>query len=552
MDRCRALRARRIRSVPKILPKESHAQPMRTRGHDLGARILIAGGDTEEVGRVQAALAGAGYTAIRRAARASDVLALIDETRPDLMVLDLAETALAGAILEALSGPGVGDDDLPVLVLAGDAERDARLRALAAGADDFVARPLDPAELVVRAGNLVRARAARLELRRQGQALDDRVRERTERLLQVEKLSAMGQLLAGVAHELNNPLSVLRGESVMLYLAPAVSTAPRAERIMRASERCVQLVRNFLKLAGHWPARRTCVDLNAAIHEVLDLLAYELRSESIEVRLDLADPLPPMGGDPEQLHQVFVNLIVNAVHAMREAPGPRALTVQTRVAADPARVVATVRDTGPGVPVDIQARIFDPFFTTKPPGQGTGLGLSLSAGVIRDHGGAIRLESEPGHGAVFVVELPVSHGGGREPHRVPCASARTSDERIMGKRVLVVDDEGDVAAVLADVLRLDGHHVDTAGNGATALEALAAGGYDVVLSDTRMPVLDGPGFYRALARRHPQLAARVAFITGDTLNMDRRGFLESTGQPIIAKPFEPDEVRDVVQRLLRA
>jgi len=524
---------------------------MRTRAHDPGARILIAGGDTEEIGRVHAALTGAGYTALRRAARASDVLALIDETRPDLLVLDLAETALADEILAALSGPGIGDDDLPVLVLAGDADRDARQRALAAGTDDFVGRPVDPGELVVRVGNLVRARAGRLELRRQGQTLDDRVRERTEQLLQVEKLSAMGQLLAGVAHELNNPLSVLRGESVMLYLAPAVSTATRAERILRASDRCVQLVRNFLKLAGHWPAQRTRVDLNAAIREVVDLLAYELRSEGIEVRLDLADPLPPMGGDPQQLHQVFVNLIVNAVHAMREAPGPRALTVQTRVVADPARVVAIVRDTGPGVPVDIQARIFDPFFTTKPPGQGTGLGLSLSAGVIHDHGGAIRLESEPGHGAAFVVELPVARGAGREPRRAPCASARAPGDRIVGKRVLVVDDEGDVAALLADVLRLDGHHVDTAGNGAAALEALAAGGYDVVLSDIRMPVLDGPGFYRALARQHPQLAARVAFITGDTLNMDRRGFLESTGQPIIVKPFEPDEVRDVVQRLLR-
>jgi len=266
-----------------------------------------------------------------------------------------------------------------------------------------------------------------------------------------------------------------------------------------------------------------------------------------------------------------MNLVTNASQAIGQRGGTIRVTTAREIlgrtaaklkgVAEGEYISLEVSDSGCGMPPEIQAKVFDPFFTTKPAGQGTGLGLSLSAGVIHDHGGTIRLESEPGQGAAFVIELPAGPcarggtGSASAPRPTANGPATAPDaraaERIVGKRILVVDDEGDVAAVVADVLRLDGHQVDTAGDGATALEALAGGGYDAILTDTRMPVLDGPGFYRALVRRHPALAARVGFITGDTLNTDRREFLESTGLPLIAKPFEPDEVRDAVQRLLR-
>ena len=532
------------------------------------ARILIADDEPANVRVLEQLLARAGYSDVHGTTRSAEVLELVQAIAPDLIVLDLRMPPPDGLqILADLPTVLPAGEYLPVLVLTADAEGEARHRVLAAGAHDFVTKPFDAVEIVLRIRNLLRTRALHLELQRQNQALEERVRERTDRLLQVEKLSAMGQLLAGVAHELNNPLSVVHGQSLLLYRAPAASTAARAEKIMQASNRCVRIVRNFLKLARHWPAERSRVDLDGTIRDAVDLAAFELSDAEVEIRLDLAGDLPAVAGDPHQLHQVFVNLIVNALYAMRPAPAPRVLEIRTRWQSDLARIVATVRDSGPGVPPQDQRRIFDPFFTTKPVGEGTGLGLSLSAGVIQDHGGTIRLESEPGQGAAFVIELPAKAGGCAAGSGVPrphangavtasdAGSPSTSDagaaQRIVGKRILVVDDEGDVAAVLGDLLRLDGHHVDTAGDGAAALDALARGGYDAILTDTRMPVLDGPGFYRALARRHPALAARVGFITGDTLNTDRREFLEATGLPLIAKPFEPDEVRDAVQRLLR-
>jgi two-component system NtrC family sensor kinase len=258
--------------------------------------------------------------------------------------------------------------------------------------------------------------------------------------------------------------------------------------------------------------------------------------------------MPPFWADPHQLHQVLVNLIANAYHAMRQSPPPRRLTLTTTVEPDLPRARLTVADTGPGIPPEIQQRIFEPFFTTKPVGQGTGLGLSLCSGIVEEHGGTIAVESVVGQGTTFVVELPMVAVG---PEASPRGETRQDPPRVGGRRLLVVDDEAAVAAVLAEVLRGEGHEVDTAGNGAEALDRLAgARPYDLILSDTKMPVLDGPGFFQELERRHPEMRQRVVFVTGDVLNPDKREFLERTGAPTITKPFNLDDVRRVVRGIL--
>ncbi|MBI2467222.1 MAG: response regulator [Candidatus Rokubacteria bacterium] len=396
------------------------------------------------------------------------------------------------------------------------------------------------------AGRIVHYQGAVEDVTAQRRAEEALQRQR-ETLYQREKLAAMGSLLAGVAHELNNPLSVVIGRTGLLRKRLGEGpVAIHADKIAQAAERCVRIVKNFLALARERPPERQEVDLNPVVEEALELLAYTLRVDDIEVRFEPADDLPRLWADPHQLHQVVVNLVTNAHHAMRGTPPPRRITLATRFDRD--RVSLRVADTGPGVPPETQSRIFEPFFTTKPSGQGTGLGLSLCQGIVEAHQGTIRLASEPGQGAAFLVELPVE---------APRPSVRAEPEAepapaTTGKHILVVDDEAEIAAILAEILTEEGHHVETAENGAAALEMLHRRTYDLILSDLRMPELDGPGLYRALQQHHPQLLGRVVFLTGDTLEPHTLEFLRETGAPSLNKPFAEDEVQALVRRLLSA
>jgi nitrogen fixation negative regulator NifL len=365
--------------------------------------------------------------------------------------------------------------------------------------------------------------------------------------IQSEKLADMGTLLAGVAHELNNPLTVVTGYSSILR--ESLGDGPlreRLDRIVNAAERCVRIVRNFLALARQHPPERQQVRPNQIVREAVELLAYPLRVDNVEVRLDLADDLPTLWADPHQLHQVVVNFITNAHHAMHESASPRRLTIRTRFNAAAARVSLAVGDTGPGIPPDIVGRIFEPFFTTKPLGQGTGLGLPLCQGIVESHGGTIRADSKAGEGALFTIELPVV-AAPASAEQEPVAEVRALSP---GGRILVVDDEPDVAGVLTDLLRAAHEQVETASDGRAALERLGQADYDLILCDVRMPGLDGPGLYRALRLTRPELLTRFVFLTGDTLNPESREFVEHTGAPCLGKPFDFDEVYRVIGRVL--
>jgi PAS domain S-box-containing protein len=377
---------------------------------------------------------------------------------------------------------------------------------------------------------------------------EGQLQRQREALYQSEKLATMGQLLAGVAHELNNPLSVVMGQAALLRQSVRNKRQmERAEKIVQAAERCARIVNNFLALARQRPPERHPVQVNTVVREAVELLAYPLRVDSVEVVWALAEEVPVLWADAHQLHQVVVNLVANAHQAMREVGGPRRLTVATGVSPGGGRVWVEVRDTGPGIAPELEGRIFEPFFTTKPPGVGTGLGLSLCQGIVEGHGGWIGVVRGVGPGAVFRVELPVEGPGGVEP--VAGAGAPVEVQRA---RILVVDDEPGIAGVLAEVLQLDGHAVETVGDGEAALGKLAAGTYDLILSDIRMPELDGPSLYWELERRDPRLMGRMIFLTGDTLSTGTREFLEKTGAPCLAKPFALKDVREIVQQVLRS
>jgi signal transduction histidine kinase len=512
------------------------------------AKFLIVDDEPANVRLLERLLAQAGYSDIRSTTDPRAAAALYSEMSPDLVLLDLRMPHMDGyAVMEQLRLLTPASAYVPILVLTADLAGETTRRALFAGAQDFLTKPFDHHEVILRIRNLLRTRFLHLELARQNERLEERVRERTQRLLQMEKLSAMGQLLAGVAHELNNPLAVVMGQAQLLqHSVGQVSVAARAEKIARSAERCVRIVRNFLALARERPPERARVDLNAVVEEALELLGYELRADGIDLRLDLADGLPALWADPHQLHQVVVNLLTNAQYAMRHGEGLRVLALSTATDAGQTHVRLRVGDTGPGIAPHVQARMFEPFFTTKPTGEGTGLGLSLSKGIVEGHGGSISVDSTPGRGAVIEVQLPVVP--------LPAGALRQAAPAVLpgprGKRILVVDDEPDVAGFLVELLRFEGHDVDVAANGAEALDKIGERSYHAVLSDTRMPVLDGVGFYREIERRHPELHGRVAFMTGDTLSAEKREFLDRTGAPSLMKPFSLDEVQRVVQRLV--
>ena len=374
------------------------------------------------------------------------------------------------------------------------------------------------------------------------------LRRQREALYQTEKLTTMGTVLAGVAHELNNPLTAVTGYANLLRQDLAgTPSATRAENIAHAADRCASIVRNFLALARKYPPERQLVRLNDIARDAAELLAYHLRVDGIEVKLDLEEGLPVLWADPHQLHQVVVNLVTNARDELRKAPPPRRLTLRTRADKARARVSVDVEDTGPGVSEEIRDRIFEPFFTTKPVGQGTGLGLSLCHGIVEGHGGTLSLVSEPGDGATFRVELPVV-----APPAATGQRAAETAPAVTGKRILVVDDERLVLQLLGEMLGADHHTVDTVGDGTQALEVLRRTSYDLILSDVRMPYLDGPGLYRALERRLPDLCRRFVLMTGDVLSAEIQTFLEQTGVPGLSKPFDRGEVRRVIQQIAGA
>ena len=513
------------------------------------ARILIVDDERSMVRLLEELLAHAGYANLRSTTDPRQVLGYCAELQPDLILLDLRMPNLDGIQVLRRLKQQRADAYLPVLVLTADVSRESKRAALEAGASDFVTKPFEQIELLLRARNLLEMRFLHQDLRRQNETLEARIQERTRQLLEAEKLATMGNLLAGVAHELNSPLSVILGQ-VGLFAPSGVDPNARArvKDIGEAAERCVRIVRSFLTMARRHPPERGHVSLNHVLPDTVELLAFELRIANIEVHFDLAKDLPLIWADTHQLKQVVVNLVTNARQAMQDIPGPRGLGLTTRHDAASRSVRIEVTDSGPGIPPEIRGRIFDPFFTTKPDGEGTGLGLALARGIVESHGGAIEVDCAPGEGTRFVIELPV----GTPPGPVGERDDRGAAPAVPGKTILVVDDEPAVASLLAEALARDGHKVDLAANGAVALRMLGVREYDLIVSDSGMPVLSGPELYREVERREPRLTRRFVFVTGDILNPRTRAFLARTGAPQLEKPFTVESVKRVVRRALLA
>ena len=371
--------------------------------------------------------------------------------------------------------------------------------------------------------------------------LEDQARDLYQQLLQAEKLAALGQTISGVAHELNNPLATILTWAERLSQRPVDEQTRRGlETILSESERAAKIVRNLLTFARKRHTTRAMVDVNQIVRETLALRSYEQSLANITVIEALAAGLPLAFADPHQFQQVLLNLIINAEQAMLGANGRGTIVLRTWQDVEAESVILEVNDDGPGVPEDVQPRIFDPFFTTKEVGKGTGLGLTVAYAIIQEHGGRITVKSEPGHGASFLVSLPVSDGPvkpvvPREPERVDVGA---------GAVVLVVEDEAALGAAVAESLRDAGFVVDRAGDGEEAIARVKTRPYDLIVCDLKMPRVDGMMFYRMLEREHPDVARRILFVTGDVAGTEAERFLEETNCRWLAKPFR---LRDLLR-----
>ena len=371
--------------------------------------------------------------------------------------------------------------------------------------------------------------------------------DREDRMIANSRLVSVGEMAAGVAHELNNPLTAVLGFSQLAMRQATDDMLKRdLESIADEAERAGRIIDNLLTFARTSDANNISQVLNVteSLQKILDLRDYECRVNNVEVVTYFDNETPLTLADSHRMEQVFMNLIGNSIHAIAEKTGHGTITVG--VVHDLSRIRVSITDDGPGISKANQRKIFEPFFTTKPVGKGTGLGLSICKGIIEDHGGAIRVESELGRGTTLIVEIPIIDVPDEKKTLLPTKPAQPNSYTKL--KVLAVDDERSVTMLLNRALTAQGHDVDVANDGAEALRMIFLNEYDAILLDVRMPGLGGSEVFRSVEVLRPDLAGRVLFITGDTVSPDTRSFLEQTRVEVLHKPFSLEELRQCMDR----
>jgi PAS domain S-box-containing protein len=366
-----------------------------------------------------------------------------------------------------------------------------------------------------------------------------------QQLIQSEKMAAIGQLVSGVAHEINNPLASISAFAQLMLSENRLSDQQRhsVDVVRTEAKRASRIVHNLLTFARQHKAEKVAADVNGILHDTLELRVYELTVRGIHVERELDDETPPVTMvDIHQLQQVILNLITNAEQAMEARPGERhRLTLRTRTLDDMIRI--EVDDTGGGIPKEAMHQLFNPFFTTKPTGKGTGLGLSISLGIVSEHNGRIWAENIGG-GARFTVELPRVECDDRVPLQLVSSVPIARPESL---RILVADDEEPLRMALDQFLSTEGHTVVTVGSGSEAIwRAEGEERFDVILLDLRMPDVSGQQVFERWCAERTELRDRTVFITGDIVSSDLQAFLKGTGRPYIAKPFEFSAILNVL------
>ena len=374
-------------------------------------------------------------------------------------------------------------------------------------------------------------------------------KELAARLVFSDRMVSVGTLAGGMAHEINNPLATI---SAYIDLLAEYPEARESEALVEEARAAIDRIQNIMR--GLAAFSRAGEDLRAPldVERVLEL-ALGMASPEIRHRARLVKEyggVPPVAANEARLGHVFLNLLVNAAEAIPEGQADRhEIHVATRTD-EAGWLVVEIRDSGAGIPREIQDRIFDPFFTTKPVGKGTGLGLSISHGIVRSLGGEILLRSEVGRGSTFSVSLPPSKDAPRVPAAAPPEPAAAPEPAAPERRghVLIVDDEVAFANSLRRLLS-NAHAVSIVPNGREALARIQGGErYDVILCDLMMPEMTGSDLYAALMETAPDQANRIIFITGGAFSPTSQLFLERVPNPCFEKPCDIQKLRSAIHQ----
>ena len=407
-------------------------------------------------------------------------------------------------------------------------------------------REFSPADinLLIAVGSQVSSATERTLLYEETRQAYDNLRRTQEQLLHSEKMAAVGQLISGVAHELNNPLTAILGYSQLLTSSGQLGPLgiEYSDKLYKQAQRTHRIVQNLLSFARQHKPERVPVQLNEILEDTLALRDYDLRMSHVRVQLDLAPDLPLTAADPHQLQQVFLNMVNNAVDAILDHSTDGDLWVTTRAKGDSLLVEFT--DSGKGV--QEPSRVFDPFYTTKPVGKGTGLGLSICYGIVTEHGGTIRVRNAPPRGASFTIELP---------YRVAANSPDPNDGRAVasGRKgsILLVDQDDSVLEAVEAILRGRNHRVYTAKSTAEAQRLLGEQSIDLVVAD--LQVADshlGKSFQEWLEISKPDLAKRVIWTCTVAPQNGTAGDFSRYGSQTLHKPFKAAELLAAVDALL--
>ncbi len=493
------------------------------------AKILIVDDEQANVRLLERILELIGATRVASTCDSREAMALFLDFRPDLVLLDLHMPNVTGFdIMEQIKALTQSDNPVPVLVLTADVTTKTKHRALAAGAKDYLTKPLDQSEVLLRIRNLLENRFLHIQLQNQNILLEEQVRERTSQLedtlsklrqaqhtaIRQERLSALGTMAAGIAHDFNNALTLILGYSDLMLSGtkgkPEGPEVAQLHAITTAAQDAAQIVRRLREF--HRPddgaETRVVLNLNQLIEQAVSLTRPRWKDDprargvEIEIKCELGE-LRPMSGDPAELREMLTNLIFNAVDAM---PQGGCITIKTETEDGELRVCLS--DSGMGMSEETRRRCLEPFFTTKGD-RGTGLGLSAVYGIIERHGGMMDIESELGHGTHFIIRLP--------PAAEEMVAVETGDDGVVAdssgiRRILVVDDQPIILELLQTQLREDGHEIETANDGCEALEKLGAGGFDLLLTDQSMPGMTGEELAVAAREKFPALP--VILLTG--------------------------------------